>query len=74
MQRFDRKVTAQGVERLAVESMYSLAQVTEAGSDMSHHHVLKLLAMLWTQAGQQAMNSGSGGRLFAPRFVEQNLG
>ena len=52
MQRFDRKVTAQGVERLAVESMYSLAQVTQAGSDMTHHHVLKLLAALWTQAGQ----------------------
>ena len=54
MQRFDRQVTAQGVQRLAVESVYSLAQVTEAGSDMSHLEVIKLLAMLWAQAGQQA--------------------
>lgn len=54
MQRFDRRVTAQGVERLAVESVYSLAQVTEAGSDMSHLEVLELLAALWGHAGQQA--------------------
>jgi len=54
MQRFDRQVTAQGVQRLAVESVYSLAQVTEAGSDMSHLEVIKLLAMLWAQAGQHA--------------------
>lgn len=54
MQRFDRQVTAQGVQRLAVESVYSLAQVTEAGSDMSHLEVIKLLATLWAQAGQQA--------------------
>lgn len=53
MQRFDRKVTAQGVERLAVESIYSLAQVTEPGSDMTHVEVLELLAALWKQAGQQ---------------------
>ena len=54
MQRFDRRVAAQGIERLAVESVYSLAQVTEAGSDMSHLEVLELLAALWGQAGQQA--------------------
>ena len=54
MQRFDRRVTAQGVERLAVESVYSLAQVTEAGSDMSHLEVIELLAALWKRAGQQA--------------------
>jgi serine/threonine-protein kinase HipA len=53
MQRFDRKVTAQGVERLAVESVYSLAQVTEPGSDMTHLEVLELLVALWKQAGQQ---------------------
>jgi serine/threonine-protein kinase HipA len=54
MQRFDRKVTAQSVERFAVESVYSLAQVTEPGSDMNHVEVLALLTTLWKQAGQQA--------------------
>ncbi len=53
MQRFDRKVTGQGVERLAVESVYSLAQVTEPGSDMAHVEVLERLAALWKHAGQQ---------------------
>lgn len=54
MKRFDRQVTAQGVERLAVESIYSLAGVTIPGSRMDHLEVIKLLAGLWTQAGQQA--------------------
>lgn len=54
MQRFDRRVTAQGVERLAVESVYSLAGVTLPGSPMSHLEVIRLLTGLWAQAGQQA--------------------
>ncbi|WP_300729904.1 HipA domain-containing protein [Pseudomonas sp.] len=53
MQRFDRNVTARGVERYAVESIYSLAQVTEPGSTMTHLEVVELLAGLWSQAGQQ---------------------
>ena len=52
MKRFDRNVTAQGVERLAVESIYSLAGVTVPGSYMNHLEVIQLLARLWTQAGQ----------------------
>ncbi|MNZ55611.1 putative DNA-binding transcriptional regulator [compost metagenome] len=52
MQRFDRKVTERGVERLAVESIYSLAGVTTPGSYMNHLEVIQLLANLWTQAGQ----------------------
>lgn len=54
MQRFDRKVTAEGVERLAVESIYSLAQIAGGGSSMSHLEVIQLLAALWKEAGQQA--------------------
>lgn len=54
MKRFDRQVAAQGVERVAVESIYSLAGVTIPGSRMDHPEVIKLLAGLWTQAGQQA--------------------
>ncbi|MBD8492030.1 HipA domain-containing protein [Pseudomonas syringae] len=53
MRRFDRRVTAQGVERLAVESMYSLAGVTVPGSPMDHVQVIERLVALWAQAGQQ---------------------
>jgi serine/threonine-protein kinase HipA len=52
MQRFDRKVTPQGVERFAVESIYSLAQITTPGSPMDHMEVIRLLARLWRDAGQ----------------------
>jgi len=54
MRRFDRRVTAQGVERLAVESIYSLAGVAVPGSRMSHLEVITLLTGLWSNAGQQA--------------------
>lgn len=54
MKRFDRLITAQGVERLAVESIYSLAGVAEPGSRMDHLQVIQLLAKLWTDAGQKA--------------------
>ena len=52
MQRFDRQVTPQGVERFAVESIYSLAQITTPGSAMDHMEVIRLLARLWREAGQ----------------------
>ena len=52
MQRFDRKVTTEGVERFAVESIYSLAGMTLPGSYMSHLDVIQMLARLWVQAGQ----------------------
>lgn len=52
MKRFDRNVTPEGVERSAVESIYSLAGVTVPGSYMNHLEVIQLLARLWTQAGQ----------------------
>lgn len=52
MQRFDRQVTPEGVERFAVESIYSLAQITTPGSAMDHMEVIRLLAGLWRDAGQ----------------------
>jgi serine/threonine-protein kinase HipA len=52
MQRFDRQVTLQGVERFAVESIYSLAEITTPGSPMNHMEVIRLLAELWRDAGQ----------------------
>ncbi|MGH8349658.1 MAG: HipA domain-containing protein [Pseudomonas sp.] len=52
MQRFDRQVTVQGIERLAVESIYSLANVTKPGSAMNHMEVIRMLAGLWREVGQ----------------------
>ncbi|MFJ4390689.1 type II toxin-antitoxin system HipA family toxin [Pseudomonas soli] len=52
MERFDRQVSAEGVQRLAVESIYSLCGVTEPGSRMGHLEVIDTLAALWREAGQ----------------------
>lgn len=54
MHRFDRKVGAQGVERFAVESLYSAAGVNVPGSGMDHVKVLHMLVKLWRAAGQEA--------------------
>lgn len=53
MKRFDRRIGAAGVERLAVESVYSQAGVTEPGSRMDHLEVIRALAGLWIKAGQK---------------------
>ena len=52
MQRFDRSVGRQGVERHAVESIYSVSGVTVPGSAMGHREVVERLVGLWAQAGQ----------------------
>jgi serine/threonine-protein kinase HipA len=52
MHRFDRKVTGRGVERFAVESIYSLAGITQPGSRMEHGEALRVLTRLWKEAGQ----------------------
>lgn len=52
MHRFDRAVSAQGVQRFAVESIYSAAGVTAPGSAMDHLNVVQLLADLWRAVGQ----------------------
>ena len=52
-ERFDRQVSAQGIERSAVESIYSLAGVTVPGSRMDHVEVINLLTRLWIEAGQR---------------------
>lgn len=54
MKRFDREIGVSGVQRLAVESVYSLAGVTEPGSRMDHLEVIGTLARLWINAGQNA--------------------
>lgn len=53
MKRFDRRITDGSVERLAVESIYSLAGVTVPGSRMDHLEVITLLTGMWSQAGQK---------------------
>ena len=52
MPRFDRVVGHDGMERLAVESLYSLAGVIEAGATVTHSTYLKQLAHLWNVYGQ----------------------
>ena len=53
MHRFDREISPAGVCRTAVESMYSLCGVTEAGSYMLHTQVLGKLVELWRAVGQE---------------------
>ncbi|MBX8492414.1 HipA domain-containing protein [Pseudomonas cichorii] len=52
MHRFDREISSAGVGRTAVESMYSLCGVAEAGSYMQHPQVLRNLVALWQDVGQ----------------------
>lgn len=52
MERFDRESGANGVQRLAVESVYALCGVTEPGSRMGHVAVLERLVSVWREAGQ----------------------
>lgn len=54
MPRFDRKVRADGrIERLAVESLYSVCGNSIPGSYMRHEDVLRRLLLLWRE-NQQA--------------------
>ncbi|WP_019579773.1 type II toxin-antitoxin system HipA family toxin [Pseudomonas mandelii] len=54
MRRFDRKVTPEGVERIAVESIYSLCGVSDRGSCLNHFDVVDRLAKTWIAAGQES--------------------
>lgn len=54
MPRFDRRVNGGKVERVALESVYSLCNNTRPGSHMQHEAVIATLAQLWTEANQQA--------------------
>ncbi|WDU62325.1 HipA domain-containing protein [Pseudomonas poae] len=52
MHRFDRNVSDQGVERFAVESIYSLSGIAFATGAMGHLEALERLVGFWKQAGQ----------------------
>lgn len=54
MPRFDRRVNAGRVERIPVESIYSVCGNSVPGSRMSHEHVLARLMHLWRANGQDA--------------------
>ncbi|WP_449441120.1 HipA domain-containing protein [Pseudomonas migulae] len=54
MQRFDRTVTPDGVERIAVESMYSLCGVSNRGGFLNHFDVVDRLVETWIAAGQES--------------------
>ena len=58
MRRFDRQVKDGAVSRFAVESIYSLAEVTTPGSAMNHLEVIRMLAGLWSKAGQASQIPG----------------
>ncbi|GFM51801.1 phosphatidylinositol kinase [Pseudomonas cichorii] len=53
MKRFDREISPEGVKRSAVESIYSLAGVSEPGFQMSHLQVIDMLVSIWRYAGQE---------------------
>ena len=52
MPRFDRRIHNAEVERIPVESIYSVCQNTTPGSKMSHEHVIRNLITLWTKNEQ----------------------
>jgi serine/threonine-protein kinase HipA len=54
MKRFDRRIDAQGISRLAVESVYSLAGITRPGSYMTHVGAVQALASAWSANDQQS--------------------
>jgi serine/threonine-protein kinase HipA len=54
LERFDRVVTASGVQRIPVESLYSLAGVTTPGATMKHQEYLRALHRALTRRGQVA--------------------
>lgn len=53
MKRFDRETSPEGVKRYAVESIYSLAGVSEPGFKMDHLQVIDMLVSIWRYAGQE---------------------
>lgn len=54
MPRFDRRIVEGHVERIAVESIYSVCNNVQPGSHMAHEHVIARLVELWVEAGQKA--------------------
>lgn len=52
--RFDRGITTSAVDRIGVESLYSLVGSVEPGASIAHTEYLRCLVSAWTGHGQQA--------------------
>ncbi|MFJ3482608.1 type II toxin-antitoxin system HipA family toxin [Pseudomonas sp. NPDC090202] len=52
MPRFDRRIEQGRVERIPMESVYSVCENTEPGSSMRHEDVIGRLVQLWRGAAQ----------------------
>ncbi len=52
--RFDRRITASAVDRIGVESLYSLVGSVEPGATIAHTEYLRCLVSAWAGHGQQA--------------------
>ena len=74
MQRFDRKVSQGEVERIAVESMYSLCGVRHRGSCLSHFDVVDRLAETWIAAGQESEIPDMVSEYLRRDLINQSLG
>lgn len=74
MKRFDRVVTSKGVERLAVESIYSLAGITLPGSSMDHVEVVTLLAGIWKKNEQKSEIEGLVAEYLRRDLINKILG
>ncbi|WDY60583.1 type II toxin-antitoxin system HipA family toxin [Pseudomonas sp. PSKL.D1] len=53
MPRFDRRITQGEVERIPIESIYSVCGNTVPGSKMNHEDVINNLISLWVRNGQK---------------------
>jgi len=74
MQRFDRKVSLGGVERIAVESMYSLCGVSNRGGFLNHFDVVDRLAETWIAAGQESEIPDMVSEYLRRDLINQTLG
>ncbi|MFB8828454.1 type II toxin-antitoxin system HipA family toxin [Azotobacter sp. CWF10] len=74
LRRFDRRVGSNGVERIGVESAYSLCGVTRPGSRMEHVEVVARLAETWDAAGQAAEIPAMVGEYLRRDLLNQILG
>jgi serine/threonine-protein kinase HipA len=52
--RFDRRITPSAVDRIGVESLYSLVGSVEPGATIAHTEYLRCLVSAWAGHGQQA--------------------
>jgi serine/threonine-protein kinase HipA len=74
MKRFDRRIDARGVSRLAVESVYSLAGITRPGSYMTHVQAVTALADAWVANGQHSEIAALVSEYLRRDLINQILG